>query len=189
MARSGQAQPTRSSTSAANSHKQAGSQRRSNAAVVAAVATVVAAIIAMVQSRMLRCGEARERHQADRTLDERLAQTGNSIRQSARLVEEMSAELEVRAAAARELEEKAKEAEALAALNKEQADAVERLVNASGRKRQEGHPARQHRDRHLVVHSWRWCVAAGDSARAPDSLSNDSRASDSQSAGEHDVPR
>jgi hypothetical protein len=43
---------------------------------------------------------------------------GKSIRQSARLVEEMSAELEVRAAAARELEEKAKEAEALAALTR-----------------------------------------------------------------------
>jgi methyl-accepting chemotaxis protein len=78
---------------------------------------------------MVRRVEARVRPAP--SLDERLDRMANSIRSSARLVEEMSAELEVRAAAARELEEKAKEAEALAALNKDQADAVQRLVDAS----------------------------------------------------------
>lgn len=50
---------------------------------------------------------------------------------SAPLIEEMSAELEVevRAAAVRELEEKARKAEALAAL-KDQSDAVQRLAHA-----------------------------------------------------------
>lgn len=65
------------------------------------------------------------------SLDERLDQMAKSIRDSAHLVEEMSAELEVRAAAARELEEKAREAEALAALNRDQAQAVQRLVDTS----------------------------------------------------------
>jgi methyl-accepting chemotaxis protein len=74
---------------------------------------------------------ARKRKQADETLDGRLDRLARSIQDSARLAEEVSAEVEVRAAAVRELEQKAREAEALAALNQEQAEAVRRLVDAS----------------------------------------------------------
>jgi len=52
------------------------------------------------------------------------------MRKSGRLVEQVPAELEAWAITARKLEEQAKAAEALAALNKDQADAVRRLVGA-----------------------------------------------------------
>ena len=52
------------------------------------------------------------------------------MRQSARLVEQVSAELDARAATARQLQEDAKAAEALAALHKDQADAIRRMMDA-----------------------------------------------------------
>lgn len=52
------------------------------------------------------------------------------MRQSARLVEQVSAELDARAAAARRLNEEAETAKALAELHKEQANAVRRMLDA-----------------------------------------------------------
>jgi len=52
------------------------------------------------------------------------------MRESARLVEQVSAELDARAATAKRLEEEAKTAEALAALHKDQADAIRRMMDA-----------------------------------------------------------
>jgi cobalamin biosynthesis protein CbiD len=52
------------------------------------------------------------------------------MRRSARLVEQVSAELDARAATARQLQEEAATAEALAALHKEQANAVRRVIDA-----------------------------------------------------------
>jgi hypothetical protein len=52
------------------------------------------------------------------------------MRQSARLVEQVSAELDARAATVRQLQEDAEAAEALAALHKDQADAVRRMIDA-----------------------------------------------------------
>ena len=77
--------------------------------------------------------ERRQRKSAARvppTIERRLDDLSTSMRQSARLVEEVSAELELRAAAARQLEEDAKAAEALAALHKDQADAIRRMMDA-----------------------------------------------------------
>ena len=51
------------------------------------------------------------------------------MRSSAKLVEQVSAELDVRAATAKKLKEEADAAEALAAINKEQADAIRRLMD------------------------------------------------------------
>jgi hypothetical protein len=51
------------------------------------------------------------------------------MRESARLVEQVSAELDTQAATARCLKAEAASAEALAALNKDQADAVRNLVD------------------------------------------------------------
>jgi hypothetical protein len=64
------------------------------------------------------------------SLEERLDELSKSMRQSARLVEQVSAELDARAATARQLEEQAATAEALAALHKEQADAVRRVIDS-----------------------------------------------------------
>jgi hypothetical protein len=50
--------------------------------------------------------------------------------QSRILVEQVSAELDARAATARQLQEEVKEAEALAAIHREQADAIRRLMDA-----------------------------------------------------------
>jgi len=64
------------------------------------------------------------------TLEERLRELSTSMNNSARIVEQVSAELEARAATAMRLQEEAKQAEALAALNQEQADAIRRLLGA-----------------------------------------------------------
>jgi hypothetical protein len=64
------------------------------------------------------------------TLEERLDELSKSMRQSAGLVQQVSAELEARAATARQLQKDAETAEALAALHKDQADAVRRTIDA-----------------------------------------------------------
>jgi hypothetical protein len=64
------------------------------------------------------------------SLEERLDELSLSMRRSARLVEQVSAELEARAASARQLQEDAKTAEAVAAFHKEQTEAVRRMLDA-----------------------------------------------------------
>jgi len=64
------------------------------------------------------------------TLDERLDRLSGSLRESARLVEEVSAELDARAVMARQLERQAQDARALAAQNEEQVEAVRRLLRS-----------------------------------------------------------
>jgi len=51
------------------------------------------------------------------------------MRNSAKLVEQVSAELDARAATAKKLKEEAEAAEALAAINREQAEAIRRLMD------------------------------------------------------------
>jgi hypothetical protein len=65
------------------------------------------------------------------TLDGRLDRLAKSVRESARLASEVSAEVDLRAAAVRELEEKARDAEELTALNEDQAEPLRRLVQVS----------------------------------------------------------
>ena len=95
-------------------------------AAATAISALTAASMVWAQRR-----EARTRQPPPETLNQRLERLATSIRESARLAEEVSAEVDLRAAAVRELDEKAREAEALAALNRDQADAVQRLVDAS----------------------------------------------------------
>ena len=52
------------------------------------------------------------------------------MRDSARLVEQVSAELDARAKTAKRLKEEAEAAEALAGIHKEQAEAIRRLMDA-----------------------------------------------------------
>jgi hypothetical protein len=67
---------------------------------------------------------------SQQTLEERLEELSASMLRSARLVEQVSAELDARAVTARRLKEEAADAEQLAAQNKEQADAVRRLIRS-----------------------------------------------------------
>jgi hypothetical protein len=68
-----------------------------------------------------------------KTLEGRLDELSKSMRHSARLarlVEQVSAELDARAATARRVNEEAEVAKALAELHREQADAVRRMLDA-----------------------------------------------------------
>lgn len=80
---------------------------------VAAFGVVLGVLVTIVFSGAGRPSSEDERRRE--TLDGRLDRLARSIRESARLAEQVSAEVDVRAAAVRELEEKAREAEALAA--------------------------------------------------------------------------
>jgi hypothetical protein len=93
--------------------------------VLSMIGTVVAIWSSYLASRLRSRTAASER-----TLDQRLEQLSKALWTSARLVEQISAELDARAATARELQEGAKAAEALAELNKEQAEAIRRLMDA-----------------------------------------------------------
>ncbi len=64
------------------------------------------------------------------TLEARLAGLSELMAESSRLTEQVSAELDARAATARKLNEEAKQAEALASVNREQAEAIRRLLEA-----------------------------------------------------------
>jgi hypothetical protein len=66
----------------------------------------------------------------ERTVEERLDELSQSMRASAQLVAQISAELEARALTAKQLQEDAKAAEALAGIHKEQAEAIRRLMDA-----------------------------------------------------------
>lgn len=73
---------------------------------------------------------ARADEQRQETLEDRLGHLSELMGQSRILVEQVSAELDARAATARQLQEEVKEAEALAVIHREQADAIRRLIDA-----------------------------------------------------------
>jgi biopolymer transport protein ExbB/TolQ len=90
---------------------------------------IVASVIAIY--RTIR----RQRQQLAKTIspasiEQRLDELSNSMKDSARLVEQISAELDARAATAKQLDADAKAVEALAELHKDQADAVRRMLDA-----------------------------------------------------------
>ena len=64
------------------------------------------------------------------SLEEKIQMLLQSMQESAKLVEQVSAELDARAVTARQLQEEAKQAKAEAELNKEQAETVRRLVRS-----------------------------------------------------------
>jgi hypothetical protein len=97
---------------------------------LAGVAGLIAAVAAVwgvqdAKSAVTDAGKA----VSQRTLEERLAELSKSMRDSARLVEEVSAELEARAATARQLKEEAETAEAIVGLHKEQTEAVRKMMD------------------------------------------------------------
>ena len=64
------------------------------------------------------------------SLEQKIEHLLESMRQSATLVEQVSAELDARALTVKRLQEDAKSAQALAELNKEQAEAVQRIIQS-----------------------------------------------------------
>jgi hypothetical protein len=97
-------------------------------AVVGIFLTVATAVV--VQRRTRQIVSNAESGASQATLEERLDALSKSMRESARLVEQVSAELDARATTARQLQKDAETAEALAALNKDQADAIRRTIDA-----------------------------------------------------------
>jgi uncharacterized membrane-anchored protein YhcB (DUF1043 family) len=110
-------------------------------AVASGIATAIASVIAAVIPAGLSLQQARRTQlQAQdavenaldphETLDERLDQLSASLAQSARLVEKITAELDAQASTARRLQREAADAEAIAAVHKDQTEAVRRLLRS-----------------------------------------------------------
>jgi hypothetical protein len=99
--------------------------------VIAGIVGVVATIAGLVVTvRTERQAKQAASQVTQATLEGRLDELAESMRRSARLVEQVSSDLDARAATARRLQEEAESAEALAALHKDQADAVRRMIDA-----------------------------------------------------------
>jgi hypothetical protein len=98
---------------------------------IAALAAAVGggATVAWLLSSNSQFGQATQAT-SNRTLEQRLDELAESMRQSARLVEEVSAELDARAATAKQLKEEADTAQAIAGLHQEQMEAVRRVLDA-----------------------------------------------------------
>jgi biopolymer transport protein ExbB/TolQ len=104
-----------------------------SASTVGLVGAVVASFVAGLSSLaiLLRSrAELLKPEISQGTLEERLEELSGSMRQSAKLVQQVEAELDARAATARRLKEEADTAEAIAAIHKDQADAIRRMMDA-----------------------------------------------------------
>jgi hypothetical protein len=111
----------------------------SSPTTIASVIIGAGALVSAVAGALITFGLLRRSTQAlsktedaasQTTLEERLDELSKSMRRSARLVEQVSAELDARAATARQLQKDADTAQALAALHKDQADAIRRTIDA-----------------------------------------------------------
>lgn len=96
---------------------------------IALVLTALGQIFFSARSRRRAIAQLGQRT-SQAALEERLENLSKSMRESARLVEQVEAELAARAATAQRLQEDAKTAEALAALHRNQAEAVRRMMDA-----------------------------------------------------------
>jgi HEAT repeat protein len=96
-------------------------------ALVGSVAGVAATVFAGLGLR--RSARPSEEIVSQKTLEDRLEELSKSMRNSAKIVEQVSAELDVRAATAKKLKEEADAAQALAEVNKDQVDAIRRLMD------------------------------------------------------------
>jgi hypothetical protein len=100
------------------------------AAVAGLVGSIVAALIARPRATAAAPTAPWLPARPYTTVDDRLRELSESMQRSAELVDQVSSELAARAATARELKEEAENAEAFAALHKEQTDAVRKLLEA-----------------------------------------------------------
>lgn len=95
------------------------------AALVVAVVGVLIAVDVFRRDRRVTSRESIPQ----KTLENRLEELSKSMRNSARLVEQVSAELDARAATAKKLQEEAAAAQALADMNKAQGEAIRHLID------------------------------------------------------------
>lgn len=86
-------------------------------------------IVALRQWAAVGRAQARERQQAEETLEGRLDELKTLMGRLAVLTAQVTSELGARAGMARRLRKEAEDAEALAALHKDQADAVRRMID------------------------------------------------------------
>jgi biopolymer transport protein ExbB/TolQ len=100
------------------------------AGVVGAAAALVFGLVPLIRGRREIDLWSEAESEPPETLDERLDKLSASFRESARLVEQVSAELDARAVTARQLEQRAQDARALAAQHTEQVDAMRRLLRS-----------------------------------------------------------
>jgi biopolymer transport protein ExbB/TolQ len=101
-------------------------------AFVASVASVAVGAWALIGSRTAaKEAEALVKQSVQQdSLEMKIERLAESMRDSAQLVEQVSADLNARAITAQKLKDEAANAKALAALNKDQADAVRRLLRS-----------------------------------------------------------
>jgi methyl-accepting chemotaxis protein len=101
-------------------------------AALTALATVGSGLAALyVTWTTIRQARSRTKEVApEQTVEERLDELSKSMRRHAQLVTQISAELEARALNAKQLQQDAKAAEALAGIHKEQADAIRQLMDS-----------------------------------------------------------
>jgi hypothetical protein len=99
-------------------------------ATSAGASTAVAAIVAAVAVSWASVPSRVVEDAAQKTLEQRLDELSNSMRASGRIVQQISTELDARAATAKRLKEEAETAEAIARLHKEESEAVRRMLDA-----------------------------------------------------------
>jgi hypothetical protein len=111
-------------------------------AAATAASDLLPSLLPWLRNRRSRTAEAAP----SKTLEDRLDELSKSMQDSARLVEQISAELDARATTVKRLQEDAKAAEALAGLHKEQVEAVRRMMDAE----LEGNARRIRRDTIII---------------------------------------
>jgi negative regulator of replication initiation len=100
------------------------------ARVAGSAAALVYGLVPLLQSRREIAHQSEAVGEPPAALDERLDKLSASFGESARLVEQISAELDARAVTARQLEQRAQDATALAAQHEEQVEAMRRLLRS-----------------------------------------------------------
>jgi hypothetical protein len=100
--------------------------------IVAAITLAVSGSLLAALLDLRNEASAVEAHEAPEpdSLERKIGLLLDSMRQSATLVEQVSAELDARALAVRRLQEDANQARVLAEMNKEQAQAVQRIIQS-----------------------------------------------------------
>ena len=106
----------------------AGAQIAGVVSAIAALAAAIAALFELFVTRNRAAGAAEA--VAQKTLEQRLDDLAASMRNSAQIVQQVSTELEARAATAKRLKEEAETAEAISRLHKEESEAVRRMLDA-----------------------------------------------------------
>jgi hypothetical protein len=102
---------------------------RLTSSIAAAIVAILGTLPALYLAWVAVPSSVRALPEKPKALEQRLDDLANSMKESARLVEQISAELAAQAASARQLKEEAETAEAIARLHKEETAAIQRLLD------------------------------------------------------------